>query len=259
MDSIIKNHRFLPGLFIAVLFFFPGISHSGEATNTLTPLARHATYIEKTLQAPARPVPMRGVRFSSRDFTLRVVDNPGGEKWSLAAAMRETGALAGTNGGYFHEDFRPLGLVIIHGKTTNALRQARLLSGIITAGTDGIDLVRPAEAFPNGVTDALQAGPFLVDCGKAVPGLDSNRVARRTFVATDGHRNWFLGNLGPCTLAEAGAVLASAPLFESTTARRALNLDGGHSTGLWVDLPGAPLSLGPISRVRNYLAVQPKN
>jgi hypothetical protein len=245
-------------LFVASLLGFGGTA-AADAPRVIAPLPGRAELIETTLHVPARTILLRGVRFSSADFKLRVVDNPGGETHSLGQAMQAIGAIAGTNGGYFHEDFRPLGLVMIAGKTLHDAQRAKLLSGVVASGAKGIDLFRAAEFSPQGVTDALQAGPFLVDGTKPVPGLNATRSARRTVIATDGKRTWFLGNLGPCTLAEAAEALAGSKLFAHFPVRRALNLDGGHSTGLWVDTPGSPLSLGPISKVRNYLAVIPQD
>jgi len=38
---------------------------------------------------------------------------------------------------------------------------------------------------------------------------------------------------------------------------RALNLDGGSSSGMWVAAPSKPFYLEEIKEVRNYLAIVP--
>lgn len=38
--------------------------------------------------------------------------------------------------------------------------------------------------------EALQAGPFLIENGKPVAGLNNSRRARRSFIATDGRGRW---------------------------------------------------------------------
>src|SRR5436190_837314 len=83
-----------------------------------------------------------------------------------------------------------------------------LLSGMLASTNDKLILTRASE-FKLGpkTKEAIQAGPFLVDQGKAVDGLDSKRVARRTFVATDGKGSWAFVCTSPISLADLGAAL----------------------------------------------------
>ncbi len=223
----------------------------------LVELPKDAHFVEEEFRSGNRSVRLRGVVFSSRNFTLRVIENPGGNMQNLATAMQSTGCIAGTNGGYFHPDFRPLGLVVSNGVELHGLERARLLSGLISARKGEIDLDRFAEFRKDGVRDALQAGPFLIDDGQPVAGLESSRIARRTIVATDGKRNWALLIASSCSLADAAEILSVSKIFGAHSIRRALNLDGGSSTGLWVNLPGDPFLISPLVPVSNYLGVAP--
>ena len=96
------------------------------------------------------------------------MDNPEGA-FDLGSAAAKRGALAAVNGGYFHPDRTPLGLLVRQGATIHSLERAKLLSGLVVVTKDRIALLRVAEfkASAN-VREALQAGPFLVDGGKAV-------------------------------------------------------------------------------------------
>jgi hypothetical protein len=208
-----------------------------------------------------RLVRLEGVYFSSQKATLRVITSQEPDTADFPRLLQDAGCFAGTNGGYFHPDFRPLGLVLAAGVERHPRERSRLLSGFLGAGDNGVDLWRWAEPTPPGVRDALQAGPFLVDGGRAVPGLEGTRSARRTILATDGRRRWFLGVLSHCTLAEAGAILTRSQLFPEPGIRRALNLDGGSSTGLWVGTTeeGRPGVLQrPRSAVSNFLGIAPR-
>jgi hypothetical protein len=59
------------------------------------------------------------------------------------------------------------------------------------------------------------------------------------------------------TLAEMAAILVSADIFPRGKITRALNLDGGSSTGLWVK-GEPPVYLREGKEVRNFLALVPR-
>ncbi len=194
------------------------------------------------------------VRFDPKTHTFAVMDNPDGD-FSLATAARKRGALAAVNGGYFHPDRTPLGLVVRQGVTIHSLERARLLSGLVVATRKGIILPRAVgfKLTPD-VREALQAGPFLIENGKPVAGLNASRVAARTVVVADAAGRFGFVVCRSATLAEMAATLSSAEHFPGGKVTRALNLDGGSSTGLWVR--GArPFYLCEFKDVRNYLAI----
>ena len=70
------------------------------------------------------------VSFSPRTHTFGVMDNPAGAFDAGSAALKR-GALAAVNGGYFHPDRTPLGLVMRQGVEIHPLEKAKLLSGIV--------------------------------------------------------------------------------------------------------------------------------
>ncbi len=93
-----------------------------------------------------------------------------------------------------------------------------------------------------------------------VPGLNALRPARRTAVLTDGRGRWALAVIPTrLTLAEAAALLARPGLLgENVSVKRALNLDGGSSTALWVRTGNGTepsYEVREWGTVRNFLAV----
>lgn len=215
------------------------------------------TLVHKTV-AGDRDVEIHVVFFDIRKCDLRVIDHPD-EAGDLEDAMLANKCLAGVNGNYFHPDRTSLGLVISDGVGVHALERAKLLSGILLARPGHFSLVRFAEYSPGKlITQALQAGPFFIDKGVAVPGLEATRVADRTIVLSDGKN---LGALLVCrsaTLAETAAILATPGIITEMHIARALNLDGGSSTALWADALPKPLYLPELKSVRNYLALVPR-
>ena len=196
--------------------------------------------------------------FSMKSATLRVIDNPTGAD-DLAAVMLRTGGVAGVNGGYFDPQDAPLGLMISDGKLLAPLRKARLLSGVVVVAKGRVELLRYAEySFRKSVTAALQCGPFLVDGGKSVPGLNDTRSARRTFILTSGADRAAIGFCSSVTLAELGDILATPRIVPDLKVQRALNLDGGSSSAFWFAGESGPFSIRELKRVRNFVVVAPK-
>lgn len=203
----------------------------------------------------SREVELRLALFSQERATLRVIDQPGSER-KLAGIMAGKNYLAGVNGGYFDPGGAPVGLLISGGKMIAPFRKARLLSGVLAVREGKIDIFR-ASAFPRqrAWREALQCGPFLVERGKAVAGLDATRAARRTFVLLANDGRVALGNSGAVTLADLGGILSTlTPL----PVARALNLDGGSSSAFWCRTDDATISIAEFKTVRNFVAVVPR-
>lgn len=194
------------------------------------------------------------VRFDPKAHTFAVMDNPNGD-FSLATAAQKRGALAAVNGGYFHPDRTPLGLVVRQGVTIHGQERARLLSGLVVVSRKGISLPRAAgfKRTPD-VREALQAGPFLIENGKPVAGLNATRTAARTVAVADAAGRFGFVVCRSATLAGMAALLADPAHFPGGRITRALNLDGGSSTGLWVR-GTRPFYLREFKDVRNYLAI----
>lgn len=192
--------------------------------------------------------------FSTKAATLRVFDEATEPRAELATVMAREQAVAGVNGGYFDPDYAPVGLLVIDGKTISPFRKARLLSGIMVAGKGGVQLLRAAEFSPKrSVTTAVQCGPFLVDRAQPVPGLNDTRGARRTFVATSGGERAAIGFCSGATLAELAQMLSANGVLGEAKILRAMNLDGGSSSGFWFN--GGSVSIAERKTVRNFVGL----
>ena len=195
--------------------------------------------------------------FPTNSGRLRVIDNPGGSE-NLADVMRGENFIAGVNGGYFDTRFRPLGLRVIDGTTRSHLIRARLLTGVLCASSRGIEIVRLSEFSEKKKCDAaIECGPFLIDDGMAVRGLDHSRRARRTFVAVTRTGAATLGVSNDLSLAELASALAALPDFKVW---RALNFDGGSSSAFWFRRSsGAPFSIPEEKAVRDFIGIVAKH
>ncbi|HET9366586.1 MAG TPA: phosphodiester glycosidase family protein [Candidatus Udaeobacter sp.] len=196
--------------------------------------------------------------FSTKSCTLRVLQNKDGSE-SLADVMRHEKCVAGVNGGYFDEKFAPIGLRMGNGQVIAPLQRARLITGVLVASSRGVQIVRSREFSRRpGVAEAIQCGPFLVE-RQPIGGLNDSHLARRTFAATTSSSRALVGVCSEVSLAELAKILATTSLAEDLRIERALNLDGGSSTGFWFARENSSaFSISEQKPVRDFVGVVPK-
>lgn len=202
--------------------------------------------------------------FKARTHALMVLDEGDGipRYGSLEAAMRQNACEAGVNGGYFSADKQrtPLGLLKHRGTCRHHLSKgAFTVAGVLYDTGQDIKLERSAMlSLPTQrMKEAIQGGPFLVDNGAAVGGLDAKKHARRTFVATDGNGTWCIAITSPLTLRQLAAWISKPGTLGKFKVKTALNLDGGTSTAIWIANPR--VYKAPFKDVRNYVGITPRN
>ncbi len=201
--------------------------------------------------------------FSASTSSLCVLDEGDGSAryGSLDAAMRAERCAAGINGGYFAADAAssPLGLLRHGGKQVAPLATGSFtVAGVLYDTGRDIRLERSRKLTTPIVhmREAVQGGPFLVEYGRKVRGLNATRKARRSFVATDGKGNWCLAMSSPLTLDELADWLAQGQGLGSFRVQTALNMDGGTSSAFWVAAPH--VHKPGVKPVRNYIGIAPR-
>lgn len=252
----------IPRLVVSLLLAGLSTSIAGWTLTSSTPLdgaPRGISVFDAQVADGDRQATLTGLVFNEKAHTLRVIDSPAPGETRLAETLAGIGAVAGVNGAYFHEDMRPVGLMVANGEQIHPFEKAKLLAGVLTVRPGKIDIVRSSrfEAGKN-LREALQCGPMLLEDAAPVPGLNSERNARRTVVATDERGRWALIYLTSVTLADTANILLLPGLLGDWSPRTALNFDGGGSSGLWVNSTPVALSRPEFSHVRNYLGVFPK-
>lgn len=197
--------------------------------------------------------------FSTKFCRLRVIDQSSSPRADLEDVMARGNFLAGVNGGYFDPQYNPIGLLVVDGAMIAPLQRARLLSGVLSASAKKIQISRVAEfSLAQKPDAAVECGPMLVDLGKSVRGLETTKIARRTFAAVTMGDKAALGFCSDVTLAGLSSILAIVTIPEFKI-QRALNLDGGSSSAFWFKRSnGSAFSIPEQKPVRDFVAVVPK-
>jgi exopolysaccharide biosynthesis protein len=194
------------------------------------------------------------ITFHPNRFTIRVVSNEEGRYRSVSDAAAATDAVAGVNGGYFQADGTPVGLLISDHRIIHQFGTAKLLSGVFFVRDGKPGIVRSSRfARLKNVSQAIQCGPFLVEDGRALTGLNNDRSAARTFVFAGSTSVWGFGICRSVTLAEMGQILSVPGLLGRASVISVLNLDGGSSTQFWARSGDEVIDSSSLSLVADYL------
>lgn len=258
---------FIPRLLL-LLMLLPLVGHAQpwqvESSTQPRPLGHEAAFVIKKLSGPAK-AEMKLVIFDEKHCQMRVVAN--GDRKS-ARTLQDIGhaekALAACNGGYFHAggDFGPSGLEIAGGKRTGTYDDQPLFGALVVRqGRATLEWGREFRDSPD-ITQAVQCSPWLVSEGRVVPLTNQNPDPRnnRTFILTDGEGRWAIGICKRMGLLELARLLVTPGVITEMKVRRALNLDGGPSTGLWCgNEAGVDFFEAPGWAVRNAVVVVPRD
>lgn len=223
-------------------------------------------HFELSVGPGGRAATVHAYVFSSDHEAFQVIDQAAPvpqPHLTLGDACLAANATAGVNGGPFDSRDQPLGLLIAGGKHSGApALGGSLTSGVIWSDGKKNGMARAA-AFDfsiAGISQLLQAGPFLMEDSKPVAGLEVARFSRRTIVLTDGGSQWAIAFIPSATLHGLADTLARPGAFPPFQPKMVLNLDGGGSCGFWVDREnGQSFYLREISKVQNFLVVVRKN
>lgn len=176
---------------------------------------------------------------------------------SLRAWFAQERPVAMINGGFFNPQFEPTALLISDGVTFGNSYQG--FGGMFAVTPDGNVSIRPLRDQPyqdvEVLSQAIQSFPMLVFPGGLAAAPDDNgQKARRSVVALDQQGRLLLiaAPASVFTLTELAQWLVNSDLGID----RALNLDGGSSTGLFVNDGSAQLALDSFGPLPGVLLIE---
>jgi exopolysaccharide biosynthesis protein len=175
--------------------------------------------------------------------------------------------IAAINGGFFApgENFSPIGLLMSKGKKINPLTDYWDYSGVFyitSAQSDPYGICKKESFYDTDVTEAIQSFPILVWNGSVYKEYKDREEASRSAIAIDKDGNILLIATestisGGLTLNEFAFAINSM----NWNCQKALNLDGGSSTQMYVkDLLTLHSTAGIIGqdKVSNFIVFSEK-
>src|SRR5947209_6186245 len=196
------------------------------------------------------------VRFDLRHITLRVAYQPT-QPISMSEWMQQEHATAILNGGYFDNQDNAIALVVANGQSFGSSYTG--FGGMLSVDSNGHIALRslsqqPYDPSNEQLQQATQSSPMLVSGGKATKFNANAAGSRRSVVAMDKQgRLLFIASPGTAfSLGELEDLLASSDL----PIDRALNLDGGASTGLYVNAGKQQVAIDSIAKRPLVIIVQ---
>lgn len=252
MPALRRRHLVLLAVgALALLTWLPTLRRGLEQT-----IAAHAPLPAGGL---ARAVTFRGVRYDVLDvpldrYRLTLHYAPGGTRLSDAPG------LARTNAGIFEPGFTPSGLLVSAGRELHPLERGGgegnfflRPNGVFLLTSVGAAIVETSAYSPEGVLEATQSGPLLLQHGQLHPAFregSPNRAVRSAVGVADPRTVRLVISRGEVTLFDLATLFRDA-----LGCPDALYLDGVIS-GQWVDGGStADLSTGPFAGV---LVVDPR-
>lgn len=143
-----------------------------------------------------------------------------------------TGTTLLVNGVYFHEDYLPSGFLKVSGTRIGTREFDQDKSGVVQFDPFRILDTKALPIKLGAEKTMAQSYPLLLKNGMLGVTEDSGKVARRTFIGTDRDGLMYVGVVpyAPLSLFQLAQFLRKLPIQWTNI----LNLDGGPSTGLWM-------------------------
>lgn len=176
-------------------------------------------------------------KFDPKLYRIVLAPQRGEQGSTTRELLEKNGGILAVNGGFFDIDrasrLSPSGVLV-----SNGLRLADYRKGAGSAlvyekdGQTAIGWSKDWETIGDGVTNAVQAGPMIVDPGgkNGIIKNDFNRHNRTAVCMTQDRQFIVTVVTGGLSLFELGAILSAKPSDGGFGCERAMNLDGGPST-----------------------------
>jgi len=181
------------------------------------------------------------VRSALRRYNIKVILAATGGS-DVRQMCEDARATACVNANFFDADGKALGLVVSRGIVYHKLHLGgRTLSGVLALTPDGVRITERDSINLASVSEAIQAGPLLIQAGAKRPINERATSTRRAGVCIDDQNRIILFAVSSSFSGVSISALQDLLASKKVGCRDALNLDGGGSAQLFVSshLPGA--------------------
>ena len=155
---------------------------------------------------------------------------------TVQALCKASGAVACINANFFDEQGKPLGLVMSRGIIHQRIHKGGgLLTGILYVTPKSIGIAYRDTFSPEGVVEAIQAGPRLVSKGAVVEGLkESSRSSNLSGICLDAQQRVIIFRVTSGVFGGSLHQLQSVLANPTIGCVEALNFDGGGSSSMYI-------------------------
>jgi len=171
------------------------------------------------------------------------------------------------NGGFYTPEYQPVGLLMDHNKKINSWAKSSLLSGCVRMNAKGKLSIGENKSECIKAWSALQAGPVILSQGNSMqfhsfvnqsPRLqDFFNENYRTIVAMSTQQEIIILVTSPVKLNDIAGILQHFPkAFMVNKIKTAINLDGGSSTGLYIQF-ATPFYFHEKKPVKTFIFFNP--
>ncbi len=200
------------------------------------------------------------VRFDPHSIHLSIGYQPD-KPLNLSSWVKQTGAMASINGGYFDEHNQATGLIISNGQVTGTSYNG--YGGMLAVDAQGNISLRSLHDQPYNpdteqFTQATQSTPMLIINGQRTHFSADASSKRRTVVAMDkqGHLLFIISPSQAFSLDELADLLIDHAKASDLNLQTALNLDGGSSTGLYLNAGSQKVAIDPITPLPIVISIK---
>lgn len=256
----------MPILLLIFLLLVEGVL-ARESVPDFEPVAEGVEYRQVLLEKP-RPITVMQLRCEPAKVRFQIIKASDGGNSPTATAREMVirhHLLAAVNSSYFGTSNEILGYAERHGEVLNGgVASGGLFSAFFFWDGVKAGLRRRGESLDDlsrKIPVLFQCGPRLVWDSRPVEGLHSGHKAARSCLALDKEGRVVLvalGGLSRVSLSELPSILSAPVERGGVGALRAINLDGGKSTQLFLLKKGKPAYLPGRVRVPIFLGLSEK-
>lgn len=191
------------------------------------------------------------IRFNPQKTSFKVLlsENYGLKICQASTFYQKSGAFCVINGGFFDENYNPLGVLIKNGKIIQYMPDAGNFSIFCIKYGKPIILHKTAFSY-DGVTEAVQCSPRLFVGGSQTTGIyGADDVSRRSGIGVDLSGNIIIYATNSFIDGLSFKELINIFKKPQIKLQSVLNLDGGRSTQLYFNLLGCNINIPGIDKI----------
>ncbi|MCF6777259.1 phosphodiester glycosidase family protein [Thiotrichales bacterium 19X7-9] len=187
------------------------------------------------------PIDVDMILLKKNHYQARLLSQNWSDAKTLAQVSDEQGAMVAINGGFYREQFKPNGLLMLDGRKYARFVSNDLLSAIININKQGELAIYAKKAYHDAkLYSAFQAGPLLYDQNKENV-VYGNKLRQRSILVIFNNGDIGIFYFSPVSISDVISVLNQVAQKIDQVIKSATNLDGGVASSFVVNFKHDPI------------------